>query len=121
MKRIAGATIAAAARDIISPAWETITLLRPTRTSDNKGGWTSTWSVVGSGAGRLAAMSGGALKQFEGELGSSRGFVLTAAKSLNVKHTDRVRVRGITVEIIADIGTATTTLARRFACREVSA
>jgi len=66
-------------------------------------------------------MSGGNLAQFEGELGSSRGFILTAAKNLNVKHTDRVRVRGITVEVIADIGTATVQLAKRFACREVSA
>lgn len=121
MKRISGATIAAAAKDIISPAWEIITILRPTRSSDNKGGWTTSFAVAGSGSGRLAAMSGGALQQFEGELGSSRGFILTAAKTLNVRHSDRIRARGITVEIIADVASSTTTLARRFACREVSA
>ena len=68
------------------------------------------------------ALSGdGAAVAYQGELGSSEGYILTIPRGYNLRSTDRIRSRGITCEPVIDSNDAPLRIAGRWVCRKVNA
>lgn len=121
MSRISGTEVVRA-REAVNEAYaDTITVLRAARTSDGKGGWTNAYSTVAQVSGRLTSLSGGAAVAYQGELGSSEGYILTIPRGYNLRSTDRIRSRGITCEPVIDSNDAPLRIAGRWVCRKVNA
>lgn len=120
MKRISGYEIAAARRDIANVYGETVTVLRGTRTSDSKGGWTTSYATAIQVAGRLGSVSNNKEK-YATRLGSSPGYFLTLPRTITLRGTDRVRVRGIVLEPAVDENDVPLRIAGRWLCKEVTA
>ncbi len=121
MSRISGTEIIRAREAVGDIFTETVTVLRASRTSDNKGGWTNAYSTVAQVGGRLASLKGSDAIAYQAELGSSEGFVLTLPRGYNLRATDRIRVRGITCEPIIDGNETPLRVAGRWVCRKVNA
>ena len=119
MKRISGYEIAAARRDVANVYGETVTVLRGTRTSDSKGGWTTSYVTTIQVAGRLGSASKS--EKYTTRLGTSAGYFLTLPRTITLRGTDRVRVRGIVLEPAVDENDIPLRIAGRWLCKEVAA
>lgn len=121
MTRISGTEVVRAREAINDSYTEVVTVLRATRTADGKGGWTNAYTNVAQVSGRLAALKGSDAIAYEGELGTSEGFVLTLPRGYTLKAADRIRVRGITCEPVIDGNETPLRTAGRWICRKVNA
>jgi head-tail adaptor len=121
VSRISGTEIVRAREAVGDIYSETVTVLRPARTTDGKGGWTNAYTTVAQVGGRLASLKGSDAIAYQGELGSSEGFVLTLPRGYTLKAADRIRVRGITCEPIIDGNETPLRVAGRWICRKGNA
>ena len=118
-KAITGYEIARARRDVVRTFPQGVVAYRTTKTSDGKGGWTSSYAVTAQGTGRLAALDAKGQVSYASKLGASRGYVATVDVGVAIQPSDRIRVQGILLEVIAGTDNLPTDIGQRLICRQV--
>lgn len=100
---------------------DTATVYRLTRTSDGAGGYTETWTAVGSAlACRISPAGTGYENAVGTKLAAVAPWVITLPASSDVTARDQVRTATRTFQVLAVLAVRSWEISRRVICEEVT-